>query len=263
MLDTTLKLYAEDGFLLFDPTWKIEDWDWFSACLSVVLDPEGKTNQTEDDWPEFYARAVVELRHFIGSRAFIPILITPIFSGTYFVHLTVGTYTPSTQQREHCVAPLHVEGGELCLSDAMLLWDLEDGDTIEDNLKFALSKGYYSVHISSLHVPENVDRYIGEHGSEEHPAIQIVFEPCETQSLPVSEASAPFPQLSFSSGIQPGMICDATVRRIEGEKVSLRMGIGYARMSLPAHKALKPGDFVHVRLLEDRRNFWRVELVEG
>ena len=272
MLDAIFQLYTDGGGLfLFDPILYVEDPNGFSACLKFLLYHADAIREAE-----LYPDAVANLRRYTRRDPCIPLFTE---EGTFFIHITDAAVTDGekrVKQHEHFVEPIRVESGWLCLADVMLCFDWKAGWSQYDNFRFAVPKGDYRVHIASLQVPEDTERVIGTYGSEDHPAIHIQLEVCDDVSLPAPTDTTPFPILSFpnepapdSRGYRPGIICRAEVSRVESDKVSLRLWLtqntwsGFARMPLPAHKELKPGDFVRVRLLEDRRNFWRVELAEG
>lgn len=196
MLDCTFNLYTDDGIILFDPAWKPEDPEMFDACLSFVLDPEGKTNQTEKNWAESWSRAVSDQRRFIGLPHFVPIIIE---AGTYWIRITTESsliVEHKAYALQHFVEPLRIQSGTISLADAMLCFDWEGTETY-DNQTFSLASGDYLTHIYALRAPANAAEMIGEFGTEPSPAILIELEPCPASAFNIPSPGTPFPRLSF------------------------------------------------------------------
>ncbi len=250
--------------VIFDPTSGLQPTDEWLHCLNHVTDPEGKTNLTCDyptwDWSKIWQSQVARMRELSSNGEFTLVLCDEVEHACRVSEEILETEAPRVQTRfeEWVYAP----SGRLVIVDAMTAFS---GEPMDEGpfAEMPVTPGWNKVTILGLAEPTNFDHIEGFEGSEEYPA--IVF---SVQSDSGVNRSAPlfFPRTKTNYVRVADGLCKATVMNIEGNRAKLRLHAsrstdsGFGRLIITDSKKIETGECLLVRLREDKKSFWLVEL---
>ena len=219
-------------------------------------------------WHKIWAEAVAEVRRTCTNAEFVLFLCE---QGTFSVRVKD---TPLNEQEQARVVQtfeefLHLPSGLLAVAEGMIFFESYDDFRDVIFIKATLSGGWYTLRIHQMAQHPSMPATVGFYGSEEWPAIILELVPTDREQVRIRDESEPFPRLTVPDReallFQPGVHCYATVTRIEGDQVVMRLqrteaiSQGSGRMPLPQEGPIEVGGAIRVRLLEDTQSFWLVE----
>jgi len=249
------------GLLLLDPGSAGSLGDDFADLLAIVLDPEGRTAQgTEDDepWAATWQRAARPLDQMQGEGRFQLILTG---EGVFHVQITDSSDRIGAKVRGTWLCGRLVAGtGGLIITD---MWP-----NPENRHELALPPNEYWLWVHCLEVPSHVPRTVGVLGALEWPALALelsVYLPSENVQPVPFPCRLAFPESAWQP--EPGCLCEATVKRSEGDVLLLnlhktrRLKSGYARMPTPSFDPPRLGQSIVVRIMSRASGYWNAEWI--
>ena len=269
MDDFNFSIFSDTGgILLLDPENADALGDDFVERLDAALNPGDDAERTaglNGDWARAWSEAVEGLRRMSADGEF-----TLILSGEGTFHVRLQTRELGEDERERIVESfeerVRVRSGRLAFTDG--------GEFFGESLPgpgavlLDVPEDLYTAQIHYFERHPSLTPTVGVFGSEEYPALILRLAPAEPgeASARVDEA---FPRLRPSregyENPRPGWNCYAQVTGVEDGSASLELMLtetvysGHGRMSLPEGEELKAGDYVLVRLVEDKGDFWTAE----
>ena len=269
MLRTSLEIFTDSGGIIaLDPVHSSLLEEDSLGDLNVLLDPEGKTDQTSGFTPEEWAiewnGPSSRLRQQ-GPEGAFTLLLTG--EGAFHVRVQSEPLTCEELARvsETFAERIHISSGQMAVTSGM---ELFEGQTILNAGQarmVTLTNGSYLLNIHILALPPQVIPTIGIHGDREHPVIIFVLTTIPPAEAPVRQPF--FPRVhTFPKGHQyyePGWNAQAVVTHCTGKKALLYIKMtestmsGRAEVETPGDIQLKPGDRVLVQLEIDMKSRWR------
>jgi len=246
------------GLVLLDPFVSDLLGPGFGYRLGIVMDPEGRTDQAVGDepWARVWLTAAEPLQELQEEGRFQVILTG---DGVFHIRVTDEKHQLRLNAESSLLCGrLRIESGRLVLVET---WP--DPENLQE---VTVPPGHYYLWLHTLPIPPDETRTVGVFGSAESPflALQLSQEPPREAPATTFPPRLPLPEDPWDA--QPGWLCQATVKRSEGDFLLLdlhrtrRVTFGQGRMLVRSGERLRPDDRILVRLLSQAQGYWNVEL---
>jgi hypothetical protein len=267
MKTISFQAFTDAGcMVIFDPGSGFQVTEEWLHSMNHVTDPDGRTCVTADypqgTWPAVWMQHVTRLRELGRKGEFTFLLCDEI---EYACRVSDGISEEEALRLKRSFEEwAYTPTGWLVIGDAMAAFS---GASMNDDpfVKIKVAPGWNKVTVHHLEEPDALPHTLGFEGSKEHPAIVFIVS-FNSSEPPDIDVSRPASRINAPQKPAPGLFCEATVSAVDVEIVKFRLResnsvhSGYGRMSKPESIRFHPGDEVRVRLVEDKKAFWIVEL---